>query len=61
MMLFVLAMTLLAATLVSGQAASCYADVIDPYLLFATATPYEVVNEMSARPVLPDRKYHGTR
>jgi hypothetical protein len=56
----VLWVTLL-ATAVSSQQDACYADNINPCLLFATLTPYEAVNDGNAKPVLIDRKYHNTR
>lgn len=56
-MFFFMLRAALLARLVTGQSQdSCYADDVNPYLLFATDTPYEEVNDMNARPVIIERK-----
>ncbi|KDR19047.1 multiple inositol polyphosphate phosphatase 1-like isoform X3 [Zootermopsis nevadensis] len=70
-MMFFMLWAALLARLVTGQSQdSCYADDVNPYLLFATDTPYEEVNDMNARPVIIEQceakqfwliSRHGTR
>jgi hypothetical protein len=56
-MMYSVLWTALLARLVAGQSQySCYALQDNPYLMFATDTPYEVVNDMNAKPVFIDRK-----
>jgi hypothetical protein len=56
MTLFMLWTAILVPLVASQSQDACYAQQDKPYLLFATGTPYEVVNDMNARPVYIERK-----